>query len=140
VENTDSDFITLFAAFLNQDNNSLMFCNAGHNPPFIVTKDGRIKDIKDGETFLGFEKKQVYVEREIQLNPGDVFVLYTDGFTEGENAGKEQYGETRLKETVKANRHLSSREIEKSVVNSFERFIDPDFQLDDRTLIILKID
>jgi|GEM_PF-3406788 len=138
-QKTRFDFITMFFAVLNQADKTLKFCNAGHNPPFIVTKDGDMIEIPKGGIALGAIKKQEYIENEISLNSGNIVVLYTDGFIEGQNAIGDYFGIKRLVDTVKANRYCSALEIKESVINSFEIFVDPDFQTDDRTLIILKI-
>lgn len=133
-------FITMFFAILNQKEKTLRLCNAGHNPPLIVSKNGDVTETTKGKTPLGALKKQEYDEKEISLNSGDVVVLYTDGFSDGASVKKEEFGVKKLAETVRENRHGSATEIKDSVIASFKRFIDPDCELDDRTLIILKID
>lgn len=138
-QKTDSDYLTLFFATLNQENLTLKYCNAGHNPPFIVRKEGEIIDLSEGGRILGYLENEKYIESLVELASGDVLVMYTDGFSEAENPYDEEYGVDRLKETARANRHLPARQIMQSLIDSFESFTDNTTQNDDRTLVILKI-
>lgn len=133
-----SDFITFFFAILDQGNLILRYCNAGHNPPFVVGKDDQITDLEGGGMVLGFLEDQQYVESLTQMVSGDVLVMFTDGFNEAQNSSGEEYGVERFKQSVKANRHLSAQQIKDSVINSFEDFIDTSIESDDRTLVIVK--
>jgi two-component system sensor histidine kinase ChiS len=75
---------------------------------------------------------------QIELNPGDVVVLYTDGVTEAENLEGVQYGSDRLCEVVGANCHLSAEEIKEAIVTDVRQHIGKQKVYDDITVVVLK--
>lgn len=75
---------------------------------------------------------------DIQLYPGDVIVLYTDGVTEAENSNGELYGLKRLMQIIKENWQKSAEDIKKAVVDDLHEYMGQQKVLDDITLVILK--
>jgi len=75
---------------------------------------------------------------QIELNPGDVVVLYTDGVTEAENLDGVQYGSDRLCEVISANSHLSVEEIKEAIVTDVRQHIGKQKVYDDITVVVLK--
>jgi phosphoserine phosphatase RsbU/P len=74
---------------------------------------------------------------EVQLFPGDLLTLYTDGVTDSVNQAGEEFGEQRLVEAVRENRRLPPNGIVDEIVNRVRRF-SPQEQYDDITLIVAK--
>ena len=74
----------------------------------------------------------------IELNPGDVVVLYTDGITEAWNLHKQEYGLERLIEVVQQNCHKSAHEIQEAVISDVKGYIGQQKVYDDITLVVLK--
>ena len=70
-----------------------------------------IEFIDKGSLPLGMFRDTRYHEYYLTTEPGDILVLYTDGVTEAHNSQGEEFGRSRLAEAVKANRHLSAREL-----------------------------
>ncbi|MEP6517272.1 PP2C family protein-serine/threonine phosphatase [Microcoleus vaginatus] len=77
-------------------------------------------------------------QTEVQLNPGDVVVLYTDGISEAFDINKKQYGLKRLREAFVKNRHLSALKILEAAIEDVRRYIGTQRLLDDITLVVLK--
>ena len=77
-------------------------------------------------------------EAKVQLNPGDVVVLYTDGITEAENMQGVLYGLERLCEIVSRNWRISAREIRQVVIEDLRRHIGEQKIYDDITLLVFK--
>lgn len=75
---------------------------------------------------------------EMQLAPGDVVVLYTDGITEAENTRRELYGIERLCEVIQKYRHHSADEIQQHIIADVQQHIGEQRVFDDITLVILK--
>ncbi len=79
-------FVTLFYSVLDNARNTLTFVNAGHNPPLLLRKKtGDIVRLSTGGVVLGAMKGLKMNEKTIDLQTGDLLVLYTDGITEAIN-------------------------------------------------------
>ena len=86
---------------------------------------------------LGLFEKWECAVAEVQLAAGDTLVLYTDGVTEAENAEGEQFGESRLAETMLAQRHLPVPSLLEAIVAAVQKFSDGE-QADDITLVLAR--
>jgi serine phosphatase RsbU (regulator of sigma subunit) len=76
--------------------------------------------------------------KEMQLHPGDIVVLYTDGITEAENKSGIQYGLERLCEVISCNCQRSAEEIKQAVINNVRSHVGEQRVYDDITLLVLK--
>jgi sigma-B regulation protein RsbU (phosphoserine phosphatase) len=106
-----NQFVTAFYGILDATNRTLAYTNAGHNPPLLLTGDGKHRFIERGSLPLGMFKDTRYHEYYQTIEPGEMLVLYTDGVTEAQNRKGEEYGRDRLAREVKANRTLSARDL-----------------------------
>jgi serine phosphatase RsbU (regulator of sigma subunit) len=75
---------------------------------------------------------------QVQLNPDDVVMLYTDGITEAKDINRQQYGIERLCEVSSRNCSLSAEEIRQAVIEDVRRHIGSQKVFDDITLVVLK--
>jgi len=100
-ENTNAMFVTLFYAILHARTGQIQYSDGGHNPPFIVRKDGSVERIeKVGSVALGWMPGVRYPAGSLALSPGDALFLYTDGVTEAKNPAHELFSETRLADSL----------------------------------------
>ena len=76
----------------------------------------------------------------MDLAPGDVIVLFTDGITEAMNPDSDLFGETRLSRIVEEHGHLESSELRERIMREIEAFVGSADQHDDMTMILLKLD
>jgi phosphoserine phosphatase RsbU/P len=106
-----NQFVTAFYGILDSANRTLAYCNAGHNPPFLMEADGKVHFEERGGVPLGMFRDTRYYEYFANIEPGQLLVLYTDGVTEAMNRALEEYGRDRLVEAVRNCRHLNSREM-----------------------------
>jgi len=140
VERLDTEsFATLFLAVLYPDEKKLCYCNAGHNPPILVRADGRAEKLSEGGPVLGFLADLSYTEKEVQLGPSDLLVMYTDGVTEVVNEREEMFGEERLIQLLVKYRDLDPRPLRDRIVRSVREFRGEASLEDDLTLLILKV-
>ncbi len=93
--NENNMFVTFFCGVLDLSTGLLRYCNAGHNPPRVLTDAIRELPVKPNLA-LGVLRGMPYEEQEILLCPDDAVFLYTDGLTEAENAFHEQFGEEKM--------------------------------------------
>lgn len=138
-----NSFVSMFYAILDTENNSIIYSRAGHNPGILCSEqDGNTKLLFSKGMALGLEQGSIFTstlnEEEIKINSGDVFVLYTDGFTEAMNERQELYSEERLVDLIKKNRNLSPHDLLNLVLKDVKKFVDNYPQHDDMTIVILK--
>jgi sigma-B regulation protein RsbU (phosphoserine phosphatase) len=132
-------FVTLFYSVLDNAQNTLTFVNAGHNPPLLLRKkNGDIIRLSTGGVVLGAMKGLKMNEKTIDLQAGDLLVLYTDGITEAINQQEDQFGEGRLIELLKENQELSSGDLKNLIIDQVYDFASRTPQADDITLMVLK--
>ncbi len=132
-------FVTLFYSVLDNAQNTLTFVNAGHNPPLLLRKkNGDIIRLSTGGVVLGAMKGLKMNEKTIDLQAGDLLVLYTDGITEAINQQEDQFGEERLIELLKENQELSSGDLKNLIIDQVYDFASRTPQADDITLMVLK--
>lgn len=133
-------FVTIFHSLYDSENKRLYYSNAGHNPLIVYKKnrDEIIEETVKG-TAIGFFEGYRYKLGKIELEEGDILVYYTDGITEAENRTKELYGVDRLKDVVYENSGESAMEIKEKILTSVEHFREGHEQVDDITLLVIKI-
>jgi len=106
-----NQFVTAFHGILDATNRTLAYSNAGHSPALLMKADGSTRFEERGGVPLGMFRDSRYYEYFETIEPGEVFVLYTDGVTEATNAAGEEYGRDRLVTAVRACRDESARDM-----------------------------
>lgn len=138
-ENIPSNrFVTLFYAELDPESGALSFLNAGHNPPLIVHAAGTVEQLASGGLPLGIKANAEYREGRTTLQRGDVLVIYSDGVTEASSPSGEEFGPTRLYETVSRNVDSSAAGIRDRIESALTKFSQGTQAADDITLVIVK--
>ncbi len=137
-ENTaDNAYATLFYSEFDDRTRRLRYANCGHLPGLVVENDGTVKRLSSTATVLGLFAEWQCATAEIQLSPGDLFAIYTDGITEALNQRDEEFGEERLLDVMRRARDLSPHHIVSTVFEEVQRF-SGDQQRDDVTLIVAR--
>ena len=106
-----NQFVTAFYGILDATTRTLSYSNAGHNPPVLIKANGETRFLDPGEQPVGMFQGTRYHEYHVVFEPGDVFVLYTDGATEAESPDGEEFGRERLAEAVKESLNKPAREM-----------------------------
>jgi sigma-B regulation protein RsbU (phosphoserine phosphatase) len=88
-------YATMFLSFYDQRTRKLEYANAGHLPPIVLGNDGTVRRLDTSGLVVGLFGDMTYPDDEITMNPGDIFIAYSDGITEPENEFGE-FGEDRL--------------------------------------------
>ncbi|HEX3071215.1 MAG TPA: PP2C family protein-serine/threonine phosphatase [Thermoanaerobaculia bacterium] len=129
-------FVSLFYGEL-ETGGILIYCNAGHNFPFILRSDGVTYEmLANGGPVLGPTPDATYMRGFAKMNAGDLLCMYTDGVVEAHNADDEEFTLERLQTLVAANRERPSKEIAKEILARVTEW-GPGEQ-DDRTVVIVK--
>jgi len=131
-------FVTLFYAQLDGPSRQLRYLSAGHNPPFVVRRDGSHERLREGGLVLGVFANQTFKSGTTKLQSGDRLVLYTDGVTEACNSDDEEFGEDRLLQVLQENTAAPAVEIQKKILQSVAQFSHGAWQ-DDATLLVVAV-
>jgi serine phosphatase RsbU (regulator of sigma subunit)/predicted enzyme related to lactoylglutathione lyase len=137
-ENTpEAGYATLFFAEYRDRTRRLRFVNCGHLPPLLLRKEGELERLDAGSTILGMFKDWECVSGEMELAPGDILLLFTDGITEAMNQDGREFGEEGLIEVVRAEWHLSVERLLERILEKVHTFGGGE-QEDDITLVVAK--
>jgi phosphoserine phosphatase RsbU/P len=132
----ESRFVTLMYGALQPDGR-LTYCNAGHNPPLVVGRNG-VRRLEVGGPIVGLFEAAVFDEETVTLSPDDWLIVFSDGVSEAMSADSEEYGEARIIETV--TKHLSAdpHSMLQAVFADVRAFTKGAPQSDDITALVLK--
>jgi serine phosphatase RsbU (regulator of sigma subunit) len=147
-------YATLFYGQYDDNSRVLTFVNAGHNPPVLLRcrpavgtealsatepDNCPMELLTDGGTVLGVFPDIVYQSGVVQLEPGDLLVLYTDGISEAANDREEEFGEQRLVAVLARHRGLPVAVILVRVFDEVARFMNGAQPKDDMTLAVVRV-
>lgn len=127
-----SKFISLFYGEV-EPNGNFVYCNAGHTPPLLWSR-GTMMELRRGGIVLGPNPDALYERGYVQLEPGAVLLLYTDGITEEENPAGEAFGVPRLAEIVRRG-WTGARALVETVFAETRAFSGLDSPRDDQTVV-----
>jgi phosphoserine phosphatase RsbU/P len=139
VEAPNEMFVTVFYAVLDPVLRSLTYANAGHDPPFLRRASGRVERLAHGGLIMGLFEELTLSDETLNLERGDTLVAYTDGLTDAVNHQDEDYGHTRLADTING-APAAAQGILAHILKNIEAFAGPVPQPDDITLLILTAD
>jgi len=127
-------FVSLFYGEL-ETGGILIYCNAGHNPPFVL-KNGKVEFLRNGGPVLGPTPDATYTRGFAKLDTGDLLCMYSDGIIEAHDKDDREFGTERLLRVVKANRQRTAQEIGQEVLARVAKWGRKGE--DDRTVVIVK--
>lgn len=131
-----SRFATFFYAEWRASQRRLRYVNAGHNPP-ILLGSCQGKRLDEGGAPLGMFPAEEFQVGELQMIPGDLLVLYSDGITEALNSQGEEYGEARLNDLLNRHANRALPEIQRQILSEVEKWAGNEPE-DDMTLMIVR--
>lgn len=132
-------FVTVWQGCIDLMTGVVQYANAGHNPPLIRRGNGTFEFLttKAGFVLAGMEEMR-YKTQELQLEPGDILYLYTDGVTEAMNTDQELYGNDRLRDALNRARFANMQELCACVKADLDTFVDGAPQFDDITMVAFR--
>jgi len=139
-EKVSSMFATCFYGLLNTRTGEFRFCNAGHNPPYVLRASGELESIDlAGGIPLGLFEGRPYTGGLVQLAPNDALFLYTDGVSEATNNALDDFSDERLAASIRAAGSLPCRDILDCITRELLAFTDGAPQSDDITMLSLRL-
>ncbi len=131
-------FVTLFLGILDTHTGEFVYCNAGHNPPYVIRSDGGTTRLEmTGGVALGVVDDFDYQSCSIRLQPGDGVLLYTDGVTEAMDADGNLFSETRLEELLAEMDPRTESDFLEKIMERLRAFSGAAPQSDDITMVHL---
>lgn len=142
--NSEELFITAYEAVIDLRNGEVVYVNAGHEHPFLMTtgEDGQKEytemNPKAGVVLAGFEGVK-YKGGTFTMKPGDRFVQYTDGVTEATNSSNELYGMERLTQFLNSHTDLGPEKLLPALKEDIDGFVKEAPQFDDITMLCFEL-
>lgn len=132
-------FITSFYGVLDPMRGTLTYCNAGHNPPYLIRgrEHAMLEPLSKTGMVLGVTEDGSWQQNEVQLALGDTLLFYTDGLIDVQDPAGSPYGEKRLKESIVAHVGHSAQEIQSRLLKELHDFMGDAPQADDITLVVI---
>jgi phosphoserine phosphatase RsbU/P len=131
-------FITFCYCRIDAARSRLTYANAGHWAPVLLHKSGKAMLLEDGGAPLGIFPDRKFEEVELQLEPGDRLILYTDGVTEATNSAGEEYTVPRLSALGTRWVALGASDLLEKIRTEVSAHCDGVFH-DDVTLVVLAV-
>ncbi|MCP4703596.1 MAG: SpoIIE family protein phosphatase [candidate division Zixibacteria bacterium] len=131
------DFATLFIGILDPVTGKVDFVNAGHNPPLLLRKNGKMEKLEPGGAMIGAFDFVKWDADSVELSDGDLIFIFSDGVTEADN-GDEQYGDDRTEKYILETDKSKTKEIISELMDNIETFMGDAPHSDDITMLALK--
>jgi sigma-B regulation protein RsbU (phosphoserine phosphatase) len=135
------NFVTAAYVYVDLEKNLLRYAGAGH-PPVLQWRNstGKTAKVLENGLVLGMVEEAVYEALEFPLEPGDRYVLYTDGILEAANPSAEEFGADRFMRFIENNKHLGADQFAQTFLAELSRWsrqTDEQGQQDDITLLVV---
>ena len=138
-ESPSNMFVTVFYGVLDTRSGAFEYSNGGHNSPYLIPLDGKIKQLADvGGMLLGAMKDVQYESHIIMLKPGECLFFYTDGVTEAFNRDNEEFQEQQLTQILNNTNNSNVNDLVQHVFENVQAFTNGAEQSDDITCLALK--
>src|SRR6056297_1680867 len=136
-------FISLIFGIIDFKDSTFRFSRGGHNPLLLFCADtGKVKEYRPSGMGLGMASEELFRENinelSVQLNKGDILVMFTDGVVEATNTRGRFYGDARLQSILKRSSRLSAEKIIKALSVDLMKFGEGSVPHDDMTAIVIK--
>jgi serine phosphatase RsbU (regulator of sigma subunit) len=131
-------FVTMFYGILDTSVNTLAYSNAGHDQPYLLSREGSISRLTTGGVPLSMFEDFSYNEDSVPLDPGDILVVCSDGICEAMNIHMDQFTDERLSELLLTLRAKSAEEIIDTIVTEVRAHAGNAPQADDMTIVVVR--
>jgi sigma-B regulation protein RsbU (phosphoserine phosphatase) len=130
----------MFYVKYNVEKQLMTYANAGHNHPYLFRpRDGFCTELDADGLILGVRRDVVFEEKIIQLQKGDILLLYTDGITEASNPSGEFFGTERLCSIMGKMKNEPPEGIVDIILKHVNEFTGLQAAMDDISMIVMKV-
>lgn len=131
-------YATFFYAQFDPATRALTYTNGGHNAPMLIRGEEVLR-LEAGGPPVGLFRPSRYQQAELALSTGDLLILYTDGISEAENPGEDEWGEDALISAVRACASAPPAEMIATIMRCADAFANGAPQHDDMTLVVARV-
>lgn len=137
--NTNQFFLTLFLGILDTQTGNLNYCNAGHNPSFLIKHEGKVELLENVHGLpLGLHAERTYSESNLKLLSGDKIFFYTDGVTDQTNELGLAYGLPHVRLFLQQNKDKSLSEIGDKLYSELKNYAGSNKNRDDISMLVMQ--
>jgi serine phosphatase RsbU (regulator of sigma subunit) len=129
-------FVTVFFAVLDPATGSVVYANAGHNPPFLLGNHG-IRNLMNTGMPLGIDEENNWTQDEIVITPGEILLLYTDGVMDAQDNNGEFIDRKEILNTIQGHIGKPVQDVQQGILDRVHRFVGDAPRFDDITLVIV---
>ena len=133
-------FLTVVFGVLDSNTHTFTYTNAGHNPPFLIGEadDGiHLSNLEKTGPLVGIFGDSNWGSQTLEIKPGEVLVLYTDGISEAQNREDAFYGIDRLERALMRGYDLKAEAMRNALLEDVQTFMGLAPRLDDITLVVI---
>ena len=131
-------FTTTVIAEFDPDTRQLSYVNAGHNFPVLRRTNGVVERLESSSVPLGISSTAEFPSAQVELQPGDTLVLFTDGVVEAFNSAGEEFSDSRWVNLIRGLPRLAAQDTLRTLMKSVEDFVGTTRQSDDITCLVLQ--
>ncbi|MCU1238595.1 MAG: serine phosphatase, partial [Candidatus Solibacter sp.] len=134
----ENRYATFFYCQFDPATRMLVYTNGGHNPP-ILLRGSEVIRLEIGGPPVGLFRPAHYQQAEVQLEPADLILFYTDGISEAENSAADEWGEDALIAAARSCHDRPPAEMITRIISAADTFADGAPQHDDMTLVVARV-
>lgn len=138
-ETDTGQFVTVFYGILDPETGNLTYCNAGHPPPLLLgnAHDGALEALTKTEMALGVVATETWEQATVEVSPGALLALYSDGVTDATNEAGVSFGIRQLEAVLRGCLGCPAQKVQEALIAEIEAFVGGAISLDDITSLIV---
>lgn len=133
-----ASFISLFYAVLDLSKSRLIYASAGHEPPILFHQEKYV-NLTKADLLLGIDKDKIYNEASVEIQAGDILVMFTDGVVESQNAQAREFSRENLIRVIAKNKNIGASQIVQQILIALKNFMEGKPLTDEFTLAVTKM-
>jgi hypothetical protein len=134
----DNRYATLFYAEISPGSGHIRYLNAGHNPPFVLRINGRVEDLPASSFPLGMLPSVNYEEGVLDMEPGELLLIYSDGLSEATDQDGKEFGPQRIRNLMPDLNHETVQRAGDLLLADVHRFLGKERPHDDLSLVLVR--
>jgi sigma-B regulation protein RsbU (phosphoserine phosphatase) len=134
----DNRYATLFYAEVSPGSGHIRYLNAGHNPPFVLRNCDRVEDLPASSFPLGMLPVATYEEGVLDMEPGELLLIYSDGLSEATNAAGEEFSPQRIRNMMPQLRNKTVQKAGEDLLAEVREFLKEERPHDDLSIVLIR--